>query len=127
MAKSPQKYPFQHLVNWYFGNYCTRKCFDKDERLGEHYKKLQTIAEKNPLVLMTRRDFLDLFNDHLKICTLEENFKRRYIGWKLFERLKATPNYDSDKIIMKDNRIKTTNGELEKPQYCPTCKLFGIV
>ena len=122
-----KEYPIKHLVNLYFGNHCTRKCFDKEERLYDHHMKLLDFAEKNPNLKMTHADFLDLFNDEVKICTLEDSFKRKMISWKLFERLQDTPNYNSDDIIVKDNVVQTKNGLLEKPVVrCKMCKFLGI-
>ena len=126
MANSTKKYPIKHLVNWYYGNYCTRKCFDKEERLFQHSEWLREFAEKHKQLTMTHKEFLILFHDHMSLCTLKDSFKRRSIGWKLFERLKATPNYDSDKIVVEGGRIKTIEGELEPPQKCLACKYLGV-
>lgn len=126
MTAPTKKYPIKHLVNWYYGNYCVRKCFDKEERLFSHGKWLQDFANKHQDLTMTHKEFLGLFHDHMSLCTLKDSFKRRSIGWKLFERLQDTPNYDSDKIIVEDGRIKTTEGELEQPQRCLACKHQGI-
>ncbi len=120
-------YPLRQIVNWYWGNYCTRKCFDKEERLRDHSQKLQLFVEKNPNLLMTHRQFLDLFHEQMSICTLDESFKRRSIGWKLFERLQATPNYDSDLMVVEEGWIKRKDGELAKPKYCPACRAAGII
>ncbi len=125
-AKEKKAYTIQHLVRWYFANYCMRKCFDKDLRLQEHYKWLMLFAEKNPSLQMTHKEFLHLFNDQMHLCTLHDSFKRRSIGWGLFEDLKDTPNYDSDKIIVQNGRIKRIDGELEKPVVCIACKALGI-
>ena len=126
MANSTKKYPIKHLVNWYYGNYCTRKCFDKEERLFQHSEWLREFAEKHKQLTMTHKEFLILFHDHMSLCTLKDSFKRRSIGWKLFERLKATQNYDSDKIIVENGRIKTIEGELEPPKVCLACKYLGV-
>ena len=126
MVASLKKYPIKHLINWYYGNYCVRKCFDKEERLSRHGEWLREFAEKHKHLIMTHKEFLTLFHDHMTLCTLEDSFKRRSIGWKLFERLRDTPNYDSDKIIVKDGRIKTVEGELESPKICLACKHLGV-
>lgn len=126
MANSTNKYPIKHLVNWYYGNYCLRKCFDKGERLSQHGEWLQEFANKHQDLTMTHKEFLEIFHNHMSLCILDDSFKRRSIGWKLFERLKETPNYDSDKIIVEDGRIKMTDGELESPQRCLACKHLGI-
>ncbi len=121
-----KEYPIKRLINWYFGNYCARKCFDKDERLFEHHQKLTEFAEKNSELKMTYSDFLKLFNNEMTICTLEDSFKRRMVGWRLFEILNKTPNYDSDNVVVKDGIVQTKTGLLEKPVMCGTCKFFGI-
>ncbi len=119
-------YPVSHLVNWYFGNYCMRKCFDKDERLREHYERLSEFAKKNPASQMTHREFLDLFNNYMTICALDPSFKQKTIGWKLFTIVQHTPDYDSDKIIVEKGLVKTSTGPLEEPRgRCKVCIMFG--
>lgn len=34
-------------VNWFYGNYCTRKCWNDDTKLREHWEKLQQLANKH--------------------------------------------------------------------------------
>jgi len=121
-----KKYPLRQLVNWYFGNYCSRKCFDNPERLKDHYDKLMNVVKNSPTVSMTHRDFLDLFNEHLSICTLSDSFKRKSIGWTLLTILQETPNYESDKIVVENKRIKLVQGELAPPRRCEICKAANI-
>lgn len=119
MTEQKKAYPIKHLVNWYIGNHCSRKCFDKMDKLEEHQTKLLEFAEKNQKLQMTHRDFLDLFNNHITICTLDESFKQKSIGWKLFTVLQRTQNYNSDEIIVKDKIITTKSSPLEQPK--PGC------
>ena len=121
-----KEYPIRQLVNWYFGNYCSRKCFDTEERLFDHQQKLMDFAEQNKNLKMTDADFLQFFNEHMIVCTLQDSFKKKMVSWKLFEKLKDTPNYDSDKIIVEHNTIKMTDGLLEKPVCCALCKKLRI-
>ena len=122
-----KEYPILHLVNWYYGNYCARKCFDKMDRLSDHHNKMLDFARKNPTLKMTHKDFLQLFNNHINLCTLHDSFKRRAIFWKMFTDLQNTENYDSDKIIVENKRLKLIDGDLEKPkQKCEICKAFKI-
>lgn len=75
--------PVQQLVNWYYGNYCTRKCYNDDKRQQEHYPKLQELAIKLKGVMMTHREFLDLLRTDKTICDLsEEEWKNRKFSWK---------------------------------------------
>jgi len=123
MQKEKKPYPIKGIINWYIGNYCERKCFDKPDRILEHREKLLTFAEKNPNLTMRHKEFLDLFNNHMTICTLEDGFKRRSIGWNLFENLQNISDYDSNKIIVKNNSITTKKGNLSKPVYdCTICE-----
>ncbi len=69
------------------------------DRLRDHQDKLLQFSEKNKNLKMTHREFLELFNNHMTLCTLDEGFKRKHIDWKLFTMLQDTPNYDSDKIM----------------------------
>ena len=122
-----KEYPIRNLVNWYFGNYCSRKCFDDLDRLVDHRDKLQEFAKKNPKLKMTHREFLELFNNHMKICTLDDSFKRKAIFWKMFTVLQKTPNYKSEDMMIKNGKIETKKGPLDKPEssYC-MCKVLGI-
>jgi hypothetical protein len=120
-------YPIRHLVHWYYSNYCARKCFDNNERLKKHYDKLEEFANKNPNLKMTHADFLTLFNDQMTICTLEDGFKRKAIGWKLFDILLRTPDYESNNIIVEHGRLRTLQGPLPTPRpRCRTCVALGI-
>ena len=75
--------PVQQLVNWYYGNYCTRKCYNDEKRQEEHYPKLQELAIKLKDVMMTHREFLDLLRTDKTICNLsEEEWKTRKFSWK---------------------------------------------
>ena len=75
--------PVQQLVNWYYGNYCTRKCYKDNKRQQEHYPQLQELATKLKDVMMTHREFLDLLRTDKTICNLsEEEWKTRKFSWK---------------------------------------------
>ena len=127
MPEEKNKYPIRHIVNWYYGNYCARKCFDNDDLLSDHWQKLQLIVEKNELLQITHRDFLDLFNDHFKICTLEDSFKRKMVSWKLMTQLQRTPEYDSEQIMVENGLLRTKTGPLPRPNPgCQTCRRLGI-
>lgn len=120
------RYPIRRLVNWYFANHCTRKCFDDNSKLHDHYNKLMDFAEKSSDVTMTHKSFLNIFNDHTNICTLHDSFKRRSIGWKLFMLLQHTPEYDSNKIVVKNKLVQTMDGQLPKPRPpCQLCRMIG--
>jgi len=75
--------PVQQLVNWYYGNYCTRKCYNDNLRQEEHVPKLRELAKKMRVTLMTHQQFLTLLRLDKTICDLpEEEWKARKFSWK---------------------------------------------
>ena len=75
--------PIKQLVNWYYGNYCTRKCYDDEKRQKEHYPKLLELAHKLQRTMMTHRDFLNLLRNDRTICDLsDEEWKNRKFSWR---------------------------------------------
>lgn len=79
--KKPAK--IQHLVNWFFGNYCTRKCYDEFEKQREHWDKLQELAKKMEGTEMTHKEFLSMIRSDKMICDLsDDEWKRRKWSWK---------------------------------------------
>jgi len=77
-----------YLVKWYQRTHCYRKCyFDKSQR-GECKGKFDLFAASNPNLQLKRKEFLDLFNNHLRICILPEQEKRRYVSWQEFQKIK---------------------------------------
>lgn len=123
----PRIYPISHLVNWYIGNYCTRKCFDDPIVLSRHYEQLREFATKNPGLEMTHADFKDFFNDSMIVCTLDDSFKRKSIGWSLFSILQRTPGYCSKDIIVLNGKIEAKQGPLPAPvKGCAVCRKLGV-
>ena len=98
---STKKYPVSRIVHWYFGNYCAIKCHDKEEQLFECQQKLEEFAEKCN-VLMTHQEFLDLFENHITICRLPKEERRKYIALKTFAILQ------------------------QEKHPCAWCKAFGV-
>lgn len=74
-----------HLINWYKRVHCRRKCYSNNNQLKECSLKLDYFIAKNPKLEMTRKEFLHLFNNHMKVCILSEKEKRRYVTWKEFK------------------------------------------
>ena len=92
-------YSIQRIINWYYGNFCTRKCFNKAGRIEECYVKFQLIISKNKDLKMTHKEFKDLLdNGDINICKLGPNFRRRTVGWKQFEKWLRDPLFDPDKM-----------------------------
>ena len=80
-TKKPVK--IQTLVNWFYGNYCTRKCYDDLERQQAHYPKLRELAEKMEGIEMTHQEFLSMLRTDKTICDLsDEEWKKRKFLWR---------------------------------------------
>ena len=93
------KYPLQRVVNWYYGNFCTRKCFNKEERLFDCHKKLELLISKNRGLTITHKEFKDLIdNDGIIICKLKPRFRKRTASWQQFERWTKISSFDPDKF-----------------------------
>ena len=83
-VKKPVK--IQHLINWFFGNYCARKCYDEVEKQREHWDKLQELAKRLEGVEMTHSEFLSMIRNDRTICDLsDEEWKKRKWSWRRTE------------------------------------------
>ncbi|MBN2422388.1 hypothetical protein JXB41_04110 [Candidatus Woesearchaeota archaeon] len=79
--KRPVK--IRHLVNWFHGNYCTRKCYEREELHNEHWPKLDELARKLEGTEMTHRDFLNMLRTDRTICTLsDDEWKNARFSWR---------------------------------------------
>jgi len=79
--KKPAK--IQHLVNWFYGNYCTRKCYNNIERQREHWNKLQKLAQELESIKMTHKAFLQMIRSDKTICTLsDDEWKNVKFSWR---------------------------------------------
>ena len=79
--KKPAK--VQHLANWFYGNYCTRKCYDEIEKQRGHWDKLQELAKRLEGAEMTHSEFLAMIRSDKTICNLsDEEWKKRKGSWK---------------------------------------------
>ncbi|MFA5797023.1 MAG: hypothetical protein WC916_03240 [Candidatus Woesearchaeota archaeon] len=73
----------KHLISWYEGNYCARKCYDDEERRDKHLPKLQELAKKLADIKMTHRAFLVMMRSDKTICDLsDEEWQNRKFSWK---------------------------------------------
>ena len=93
------KYPLKRVVNWYYGNFCTRKCFNKEDRIFDCFNKLELLNSKNKELMITHKEFKELIDtDNLKICVLSLGFRKRTVGWKQFESWQRDRDFDPDKF-----------------------------
>ena len=81
-----REYKIQHLVNWYFGNYCVKKCHDDLEIQKNHWEQLQEFARKNPHLQMTHKEFMEFFAKDMTICKFGYVERRRMPSWKEVKR-----------------------------------------
>lgn len=67
-------YPVSHVVNWFAGNICTRRCYEEEReaRVGECYSKLRAFAdstEKAGNATITHKEFFHMVEDGaIDIC-----------------------------------------------------------
>lgn len=98
-TKPKKPYPISNVVNWYYGNYCTRKCFNKPERISECWDKLLDFAHKSKGLEITHKDFKDMMaSGDISICKLKRGFKEKTISWSQFETFQREENFDPDRI-----------------------------
>lgn len=85
-AKIKKPVKIQTAVNWFFGNYCTRKCYDENEKAYQHWLKLQELAKKMEGAEMTHKEFLIMIRNDKTICDLsDEEWRKRKWSWKRTE------------------------------------------
>ncbi|MBU1202394.1 MAG: helix-turn-helix domain-containing protein [Nanoarchaeota archaeon] len=68
--------------NWYQKNHCQRKCHLNPQQRETCKKKFNQFISQNPLLEMKKNEFLELFNNHMLICTLPIKQKLKYISWQ---------------------------------------------
>jgi len=78
-----KEYPVQQVANWFFGNYCTRKCLENEEQLFECRRKLEEFSEKHSGTIR-HGEFLELMQDGLTICILPQDQRTKSISYKEF-------------------------------------------
>ncbi len=82
MTNEKKPAEIKKLVNWFYGNYCSRKCYDDIDRQHDHWEKLQELAKKLEGVRMTHKDFLHMLRSDRTICNLsDEEWKSRKFSW----------------------------------------------
>jgi len=74
----------KHALNWFYGNICTRKCYDDLNKQKKCYQKMQGIIKGYEDFLITHKDFIQVIRNKHQVCDLnEEIFKRKeYDFWK---------------------------------------------
>ena len=81
-SKIKKAVKIKSLVNWFYGNYCTRKCYNNIGRQREHFEKLQKLADNLDGLEMTHKDFLHMLRSDRVICNLsDEEWKNAKFSW----------------------------------------------
>lgn len=94
---STKRYPIQRVVNWYHGNFCTRKCFNKENRIFNCHKEFELLVNKNKDLMITHKEFKDMIdNDDIKVCILPVSFRKKTVGWNQFESWLKDLSFDPD-------------------------------
>lgn len=71
----PKKTKTIHVLNWFHGNICTKKCPLEIER--EHYQEMRKLIEGHEDYLITHKLFIKAMREKHKICDLpEEEFRK---------------------------------------------------
>lgn len=64
--------------------HCSRKCYFEPGQRTICVRKLAKVSAQCGEMKMKRKEFLDLFNNHLNICVLPEKEKRSFISYNEF-------------------------------------------
>jgi len=94
-------------IHWYKKVHCLRKCYFNKKLRGECSLKFDFLHSSSPALEMKRNNFIDLFNDHLKICVLPQKEKLAYLSWEQFQKIK---------YYRLSKRIKTTKEDVTSPK-----------
>ena len=86
-SKNRIKNVFYH-VNWYKKVHCLRKCYFNKKQRDICSEKFAQFVSFNPNLNIKRKDFINLFNNHLTVCVLPEREKKTYLFWKQFQMIK---------------------------------------
>lgn len=59
-----------HALNWFYGNYCTRRC--PEETSLDHYQRMKRLIEGHEDYPITHKLFMEAMRKKHKICDLSE-------------------------------------------------------
>ena len=72
-------------AKWHKKHHCFRKCYGNPKQQESCKKKLDELIRKNPSLNITKKEFIELFNNHINICVLSDKEKKKYLTWKEFK------------------------------------------
>lgn len=86
--KQKKKTAIDKAINIYMGNYCSRKCFNHHDIIGECSQKFDALRKSMSTVDISFKEFNDMMkNAEIKICKLDYDDRIRYVSWKRLEYL----------------------------------------
>jgi hypothetical protein len=68
--KPKPKAKIEHLINWYYGNFCVKH----KHCTREHYEDLKRIALSWEIAEMTHKEFVLKIRQELKCCSVKREF-----------------------------------------------------
>lgn len=79
----PKRHKAKHVLNWFYGNICVKKCYGDIEKQRSHYEAMKKIIEGNEDYLITHKMFIWVMRNKHKICDItEEEFRKsEYDFW----------------------------------------------
>ena len=73
----PQKRKALHVLNWFHGNICVKKCYGKHDKERKRYEMMRKMIEGHEDYLITHKVFIKVVRQKHKICDIsDELFKR---------------------------------------------------
>ncbi len=98
--KQKKKTAIDKAINEYIGNYCSRKCFNHPEIIGDCSKKFDVLRKTMSTVEISFKEFnIMMKNGSIKVCKLTYDDRIRYVSWK---RLEYLMNRNTDFWDLKD-------------------------
>jgi len=72
-----------HVLNWFFGNICIKKCYYDSKKQKRCYDKMREIIKGYEDFLITHKTFIKVMRQKHKVCDLsEEEFRKsEYDFW----------------------------------------------
>jgi len=83
-TKDKERNIFYHIRE-YQRLHCSRKCYFEPSQRVICERKLAKVSAQFEEIKMKRKEFLELFNNHLNICVLPQKEKLSFISYKEFK------------------------------------------
>lgn len=73
----PQKHKTIHVLNWFYGNICTKKCYDDLDKQKRCNDKMKKMIKEYEDYLIYHKTFIDVVREKHKICNISEKLFKR--------------------------------------------------